>query len=326
MGLLDLQETEETLAEEVPKVPKDKQETEGKWESEETRVQADKITTKQDRKETLVMLDQRESLVKMERREALVKSEEGELMAEEVHLDSLEILESQEPMVCRESLALVDLEVHLDLMVPQDPEEKMGTRDPGVLAVTQVRLGKRAEEELLVARESQETQDLRVVLDPLAPVESLVKMVEMGLVSPGPKEERVMKDSLDSQDQRGQVVTPATMVDLDPQETVDRGVSLGTLVQVDRKERLDILGHMVRRGQEDQVLCNVTWSRRLGKIVLAVMVRRNARSTPLSWPLPWMPLRMLTAELLTTCVTLSCAWSETSPSLRATVLEALALL
>ena len=68
-------------------------------------------------------------------------------------------------------------------MVPQDPEEKTETLDPGVLVVTQVPLGKRAEEELLVVRESQESQDQRVLLDLLAPVESLVKMVEMDLVS-----------------------------------------------------------------------------------------------------------------------------------------------
>lgn len=63
---LDPQETEEIPAEEVPKVSKDKEETEEKWESEETRAQVVKITTVQDLRETPVMLDQRESLVRME--------------------------------------------------------------------------------------------------------------------------------------------------------------------------------------------------------------------------------------------------------------------
>lgn len=120
----------------------------------------------------------------------------------------------------------------------------------------------------------------------MAPVESLVKMAEMGLVSQGQKEDRVMTVSQDSQDQREQLVKPAPRADLDPEEIVDRGVSLGILVHPDRKERLDILGHMVRKDREDKVLCNVTWSRRSEKTVLAVTVSRNVRSTPLSWPLP----------------------------------------
>lgn len=259
---LDPQETEEILAEEVPKVPKDKQETEEKWELEETLVQVDRITTAQDPKETLVMLDQRENLVRMVSRVSLVNLEDRELMAEEAHLDNLEIPESQELMVCRESLVLEDLEVHLDQMVHQDPEEKMGTLDPGVLEVAQVLLAIKVEEELLVARESQENQDLRVLLDLLVPVENLVKMVKMDLAFQALKEERVMKASPDFQDQREQLVTRALREDLDLGEIVDRGVSLEILVYLDRRERLDILGHMVKKDQEDQVLCNVIWSRK----------------------------------------------------------------
>lgn len=286
----------------------------------------DLITSTQDLKETPVMLDQRESLVRMARREHLESLEEGELMAEEARLEYLEIPESLDLMVFKESLVLEDPEVQVDRLVHRDPEEKMGTRDPEVPEVVQVLGEKRAEGDLLVARESQEIPDLKVLLDPLAPVESLVKMEKMGLVLQGPKEERVMKVSQDSQDQREQLVTPAPGADLDPEEILDRGVFQGILVHPDRKERLDMLGHMVRKDREDQVLCNVTWSRRSEKTVLAVTVSRNARSTPLSWPLPWMPLRALVALTLTTCVTQSCALSKTSPSLRATVQEELVLL
>lgn len=47
--------------------------------------------------------------------------------------------------------------------------------------------------------------------------------------------------SQDSQEQREQPVTLAPRVDLDPEETVDREVSLEVLVPVDRRERLDTL-------------------------------------------------------------------------------------
>jgi len=123
----------------------------------------DRITTAQDLKETLVMLDQRETLVRMERGEHLEKLEDGVLMAEEARLDKLEIPEIQELMVFRESLVLEDLEVQLDRMVHQDPEEKMGTQDPEVPEVSQVLLEIRAEEDLLVARESQESPELEVL-------------------------------------------------------------------------------------------------------------------------------------------------------------------
>lgn len=171
--------------------------------------------------------------------------EEGELMAEEAHLDSLEMLESQELTVLLENLVLEDLEVHLDQMVHQGPEEKMGTLDPEVPEVSQVQLEKRAEEGLLVVRESQETLDLRVLLDPLVPVENLVRMEETGLVLKGLKEERVMRASLDSQDQRELPASPGQRANLDPEEIVGRGVFLEISVHPDRRERLDILGHTV---------------------------------------------------------------------------------
>ncbi|XP_051815101.1 golgin subfamily A member 6-like protein 1 isoform X2 [Acanthochromis polyacanthus] len=271
---LVLQETEETLEEEVLKVSKGKQETLERWESEETLEQVDKITIVQGLKETPVMPDQWESPERMEIREALVKSEEGEPMAEEVPLDRLEILEGQELMVCRESLVLEDLEVQLDQIVHQDPEEKMGTLDRGVLEEAQAPVERRVEEELLVVRESQETQDLRVSLDPLDPVESQVKMAEMGLVFQGLKEEKVTRDSQDSRDPREQLGIVAPRVDLDPEEIVDREVSLGLSVHPDRREKLDILDNMVSKDQGDQVSCNVTWSRR--SETTAVSIINNA--------------------------------------------------
>lgn len=323
---LDPQETEEILEEQVPKEPKDKQETKAKWESEETQVQLEKITTAQDLKETLVMLDHRESLVMMERWEQRVNLEEGDLMAEEAHLDRLEIPESQELMVLLERLVSEDLEVHLDRLVHQEAEEKMETLDPEVPEDSQVPLERRAGEELLVARESQESQDRRVLLDLLVLVESLVKMAEMASALKGLTEERVMKASQDSQDRRELLATPALRADLDPEEIVDRGVSLGMLVHPDRRERLDIPGHMVRKDREDQASCNVTWSRKSGTTALAVLVSRNVRSTPPSWPSPWMSLRPTDAHPSTTCVTQSNASSKTSPSLRATVQGELVLL
>lgn len=299
--LLDPQEAEDTLAEEGPKVPKDKQEMEEKWESEETLVKVDGITTVQDPKETLVMPDHLESLVMMEPKAAQENLEEGELMAEEDHLDRLELLESQEVTVCRESLVLEDLEVHLDQMVPRDPEERMGILDPEVPEGVQVLLERRVEEELLVVRESQESQDRRVSLDLLVLVESLVRMEEMDLALQDPKEEREMKASQDSLDQREQLVILALKVDLDPEEIVDRGVSLGILVHLGRKERLDIQDLMVRKDQEDPVLCNVTWLRKSEITVLAVMVSMSVRSTPPSWRLPWTSLAT-PAQPSTTCV------------------------
>lgn len=277
------------------------------WESEETLAQVDEMTGAQGQKEILVMLDQRERLERMEIREALVKSEEREPMAEEAHLDRLEIPEGQELMVCRESLVLEDLEVHLDQRVHQDPEEKLGTLDLGDPVEARALLERRVEEELLVARESQETQDLRVLLDPLDPMESQVKTVGMGLVFLGLKEERVMRVSQDSLDPREQLGILAPRADLDPEEIVDREVSLGVSVHPDRREKLDILDHMVTKDQGDQVLCNVTWSRRSEKTALAVTVSRNAHFTPLNWPLPWTPLRALAVQPSTTCVTPSCA-------------------
>lgn len=122
----------------------------------------EKITTAQDLKETPVMLDHRESLVRMDRKEAPVNSEEGELMAEEANLERLVIPDRQELMVFRENLVLEDQEAHQDQTVHQDPEEKMETLGPEVPEVAQVPLEIRGEEELLVARVNQESQDLRV--------------------------------------------------------------------------------------------------------------------------------------------------------------------
>lgn len=191
---------EDTLARWAPKVPKDKQEAEENWESEETLAQVDEITAALDRKENPVMLDQRERPGRMERKEAPGNSEEGEQMAEEANLDRQEIPESQALMVFREKLVLEDQEANQDQTVHQDPEEKMETLDPEVPEAVQVKLEIREEEELLVARVSPEIQDLRGASDLLVLVESLETMAEMGLASRGLTGERAMRASQDSQD------------------------------------------------------------------------------------------------------------------------------
>lgn len=128
------------------------------------------------------MLDLWESLAWMEDQEPLVKLEDREPLAEEAHPECLEILEVLELLVCKESRVLEDLEDHQDLKVHQDLEEKRATRDPGVQGAFQAHLEKKAEGEHLVARESLETLDQRVLLDLLVLVESLVRMVKMALV------------------------------------------------------------------------------------------------------------------------------------------------
>lgn len=242
---LDLQVPEEVLEVEVLKVSKDKQEAEEKWELEETLAPVDGITTRQDLKETLEMQDHREILAVTERGEALVNLEDRALLAEEAHQDHLDLLADQVLMEFRESLALQDQEAHLDQAAHQDRKERKETLDQGVLEVTLVALEKKEDKDFLVARVSQEIQDLRVLLDLKVPVENQVRMEEMALVLVALQEERVMRASLDSQDQRELLVNPERRADLDPEETVDRGVSLETLVDLGRRERLDILGLMV---------------------------------------------------------------------------------
>lgn len=111
-----------------------------------------------------------------------------------------------------------------------------------------------------------------------------------------------MKDSLDFQDLKEQLVTPVPKVDLAQEETEGRGGSLETRVDPGRTETSDILGHMVRKGREDLGLCNVTWLRRSEITVLAVMVRTSALSTQLSSRLHWTHLKTL-VQPLTACVT-----------------------
>lgn len=182
MEWLDPQEKEEIQGEEVPKVLKDRQEIVEILASEETLAHVAKITTVEDLKETLVMQDHRENLVRMERREALGKMDDGAMMAEEAHQDNLDLPASQEQSVFQESLVLQDLEANLDRMVYQETKEKMETLVQGVLEEPQVLLEKKEDEDLLVERESQEIQDLRVLLDLLVPVESRVRMDAMATV------------------------------------------------------------------------------------------------------------------------------------------------
>lgn len=280
MELLGLQATEETLAEGVLKELKDRQATSDKGESEETLEQEDEITTRRDRRETAAIAGHREFLGKMDRKEVLVKSAERALMVEEANQDALESPVRPENKVLQDSLALQVQEVNLDQLVYQDPKERMETQDRGVLEASRGQLEKKEEGDLWDARENQENQDKRVFLDPLGPMASLVKMAEMELVQRVKKAERAMMVSQDSLDPRGQLEILAHEVDLDPEETVDKEVSLETRAQKGRKEKLDILDPTVPKDQEDQVLCNVIWSRRLEITVLAVMVSRNARSTP----------------------------------------------
>lgn len=142
----------------------------------------EEITTVQDLKENLVTLDLRENLVKMEQEEPLENLEEGELMAEEDHLGWLELLDGLEIMASQESPVLQDQEVNLEQSDHQDPKEKKGILDQEVLAGVQGLLEPGEDEGLLVARENQEIQDLKVLKVLLVHVESLVKMEGMGLV------------------------------------------------------------------------------------------------------------------------------------------------
>lgn len=184
---------------------------------------------------------------------------ERALMVEEAHQEALETPVLPETEVWQDSLVLQVQEVNLDQLVYQDPKERMETQDRGVLEVPRGQMEKKEEEDLLDARENQENQDQGVFLDPLGPMESLVKMAEMELVQRVKKEERAMMVSQDSLDPRGQLEILAHEVDLDPEETVDKEVSLETRAQKGRKEKMDILDPMVTKDQEDQVLCNVIW-------------------------------------------------------------------
>lgn len=264
------------------------------------------------------MLDRWENLGRTARREALENQEEGDLTVEEARQDRLEMLESQERKVCKESPVLEGQEAQLDRLGHLDSEEKMGILDREDPEEPRGLLETRVEEELWAVRENQENQGPKALLDPSDPAASPVKMAEMDLASQDPKEGRVMKASQDSPGRRGQPVTVAPRVDLDPEETVDRGEFQGTLAYQDRRESLDTLGPTVKKGPEDLALCNVTSSRRSEITALAAMASRNAHFTPLSWRSPWTSLMESAVRPSTTCAMLSCAWSGTSPSPRVT--------
>lgn len=213
---LDPQETEGTLGEGDPKELKDMQETSGIQESEAILEPQVKITMWLDLKETQAMSAQWESQGRMVRREAPVNQAGRVLMVEEAHLVKLETLANPEVMVCRESLVSEDPEAKLDQSVHLELEVRMGTLDQGVQEEPRDPPETRAGEELWVARVNQESPDQKASWDLWDLVVSLAKMVEMDLVSQGPKEERVMRASQDSQDQRERQVMEETMADQDP--------------------------------------------------------------------------------------------------------------
>lgn len=186
-----------------------------------------------------------------------------------------------------ESPVSLDLEGHRGPVDRQDPKEKKETQDQGGLEEALVQLEKRGDGELLVARESLETQECRVSRDHWVQEENLERMAEMGLEFLDQKEEREMKASQDSQDLKEQLAILEQKVDLAKVGTEDREVSLETWAHLVRVERSDILGLMVRKVLEVLGLCNVTWLRRSEITALVAMVKKNALSTRRSLPLPW---------------------------------------
>lgn len=283
------------------------------------------IITELDLKESLVMLVLRVCLVTMEDPVHLEILAEGDLMAEEEHLGNLEALVDLEKRVSLVSLASQDLEDHQDQTDRRDSKERKETPGPGGLEEALVQLEKREDEERLVVRENLEIQDQKVFRGQWVQEENPEKMAEMGLELLDLKEERETKASQDSQDLKEQLVILELKVDQAKEETEDRGVSLETWVHLVKEERSDILGLKERKVLEVLELCNATWLRRSEITVLVATAKRNALCTPQSLPLPW-TYRKTWAPPSTACARLCSTWSKTSPSLRATVPEALAWL
>lgn len=281
----------------------------------------EQVTTELDLKESLVMLVLRVSQVSMGEQVQLERLVEGDLMAEEDHLDCLELLVGLVKGVRLESPVSQDLEGHRGQAQHQDPKERKETPDRGGLEEALAQLEKRGNVELVVARENQEIQDRKVSKGRWVQEENLEKTAEMGLELLDLKEEREMKASQVSQDLKEKLVDPEQKVDLAKVGTEDRGVFLETRVHLVNLERLDILGLMVRKVLEVLGLCNVTWLRRFVITALVAMVKKSALSTQRSLPLPWTHPKVW-EQHSTTCARLSSTWSRASPSPKATVPEA----
>lgn len=139
---------------------------------------------------------------------------------------------------------------------------------------------------LLEERVSQVIQGTRESQGLWVLAENQVKMVEMVLERLVPKEKKVTQDSLDIRVQRERLAILDPEGDLARKETGAKGEMQGTLVNLDKKERVDSQDHTARKDQEGQVLCNVTLSGTLKKIALAAMVHRSALCTQPSWHSP----------------------------------------
>lgn len=281
----------------------------------------EEITTDLDLKESLVMLVLRVSQVEMEELARVETLAEGDPTAEEEHLGRLELLVGLVRRVSLESPVSQDLEGLRDQTDLQDSKERKETLGRGGPEEALAPQEKRGDEELSVARESQEIQDRKESRGRWVQEENPEKMAEMEQEHLDPEEERETKASQDSRDLKEQLVSLEQKVDLAKAGTEDRGVSLETWAHLVSRERSDILGLTVRKVPVALELCNVTWYRRSEIIALVATARMSALSTRRSSPLPWTYLKTW-ALLSTACATPSSTWSGTSPSPRATVPEA----
>lgn len=250
--LLAHQETEATLDDGVPKVPKARQEMWARLVYVGIQAQQATTTIREDLRETRAMLGHRESLAKMAGEEVLENQGDGVLMVGGVHLDKLELLEGMVKVVFLENLESEGLGVPVDQSVPQELGEKTVILDPEVLEEHKDHLERRADEELLAARGNLVTQDLKVLWDHWDPEENLEMTAEMDSEYPAQKEERVMKVSLDILVQREQPVSLEPKENLDLKETVDREALLVEVVNLDRRETLVTLDLMARKDPEDR--------------------------------------------------------------------------